>query len=911
MTLTLSRHAVLDADARVSDRDFASPSQLHQTLFSAGLERSLLDAVEEIPGESPDEMRAAIPDEIDALDGFYLDLVVSAAAATRWVKESPDDERGIRNAEKARQDLVDATRALGNGTPLGIRSSLDDIPGGAVAVLQVASLTPRVEISLTGRWASCRPQARRDILDLVIDLAMGCEVTLVATGIARRRIEEEHRDQVPHLTSACNPRPHNGPSYGRTRAREAVASLTRGGTSTSTAILRALAESPSGSRSYGDLRRDLRLEDADDSLIPQTARRLEGRHGLAERIERPDGTVVLSLLPAGLEVVERLREDDDIRQQSSTSWTETEPDDSPPKISLPCRVTPASQDGGEGDPANEAEDARPVQQEAAETTDSTDYQHGWVGVEFMGRSRHVAAGAASEPGSVTIIDAIIDRDDDGRRPWWSFDADRDELIVGAEYYNPMQLWVALSRSLASDNTLSLLDERLDDDLRGLELTDRPLLRDARCLGWLSDDDSTEDFIDALRDGRETLLGMTSDFKSGLYDNRNQARSSILRAALGLAGTMVHLLDLLDIDVVREIRVPDFSRNYSRKKARQDLAKTIAIGAAIQSRYGHFAAFRHLFESREQKRERSIEPEIRPDKTGDLIGSFVLVGDGLSGMQDEFASYLDGPAELHPDAPEFGVPIPLKIAGRQETARAVIRMLDIKNIRPSREAVDILHGFASDVFSVAQALNRALSDEDRTRPIHLDEVRRSLSVLDEDRLLPDLPRSARRGIAVLLDAERPISQAELARRADISAQSWRNHRDKLVELDIVAEVEEGWRICLPFRDERGESLDILPWFMVETDRLPSRSRRWTDDVLVDLAFGGFDFGDEPPPVTRLLYSGVWPPDIEDVEAVIDELGVRPWWRLLSAVCDDRGLCTPPSNRITMGRIQTVQTALPTG
>lgn len=936
--LSLRRNSLLEPDAQVADQDVeVTVAQLHQALFSAGLEEVLLEAIEEIPGERKDEKRAILTENgIDALDGLYADVVVTAASETEQALKDPDDDQQTERAERARQRLVDVTRQLGTGaTPLGYRTSREDITDGAVALLSSASITPEVEISLTGTFTARRPEQRREVLSFLEVLATGCDVAIVATGAARRCLKEKHADQIPagHLTSDCNPRrqqrAHVDPDA-------VLGSLKRGGTARKT--LRALSATPSGSLSYEGLREVLCLDDDDGSLVYQTAKRLEERHEVAERIERTDGSVALSLLPAGEAVVEELREDEKTRRKASTSWTSTGSADTPPKILLPCRVVPTAQDGGDrpegsrtaaaagdaaadgtageitagaaGPAAGEAGGDRPAG-EAAEATQETGYAEGWVDVEYMPRARHEAVAGAAAAGEIGVMDAPIERDDDGRRPWWSYDADRDQLVVGAEYYNPMQVWTTLARSLASEKTLEdvLTPERLGEDLAGLATNDRDLLRDARCIGWLPDDSTGEDVVQDLREAREELLSKTSAFRAEDYEERNEARSEILRFAHGLAGTVVHLLDLLGVDVVREIRVPEFSRNYSRERTRRDLAKTVATGAAIQSRYGHFTAFRQLFEEREEKRSGAMNPRVQPDEAvGSLIGSFVLAGDGLPDLEEELAAHLVGPRDLHPDAPSFGVRIPIQETSRSATARAAQRILRTKNMRPSREAVDLLHGFASDVYAVTEGLNRALEPEDERREVYLDEVRRALAVLDEDRILPEAAGAARSGVAALLDADRPISQAELARRAGISTQSWRNHREALADVGVVQEVEEGWRVCLPFGSERHRDIEaVLPWFLTEKpERGLKRSRRHPTDVLMELVF---DLGAEAAgAVERFAYSGTWPPDPDDVDGTIEALGVGPIWELICAGSGD-GSDIPPTE-VTMGAEKYVQTALPT-
>jgi hypothetical protein len=160
---------------------------------------------------------------------------------------------------------------------------------------------------------------------------------------------------------------------------------------------------------------------------------------------------------------------------------------------------------------------------------------------------------------------------------------------------------------------------------------------------------------------------------------------------------------------------------------------------------------------------------------------------------------------------------------------------------------VLTGVTSTPWAAAEAIHWGLEREDRPRDVHLDEIRRALGTLDADRILDEQPRSARQGVAALLDADRPLSQAELADRAGISSQSWRNHRAGLVAADWVRETPDGWRVALPFRSERGDETPVSdpPWYLQADHDRGGRDRRKSADVLAWLRYerGALDAGDD--------------------------------------------------------------------
>jgi hypothetical protein len=100
--------------------------------------------------------------------------------------------------------------------------------------------------------------------------------------------------------------------------------------------------------------------------------------------------------------------------------------------------------------------------------------------------------------------------------------------------------------------------------------------------------------------------ITTKLVADEYEDRNRFYGSIMRSAHGLAGSTTHLFDALAIDVTRKLRVP----SGLDTGALNELATSIGISAAIQSKYGTFACYRQLFESREG-RERAETVRITP------------------------------------------------------------------------------------------------------------------------------------------------------------------------------------------------------------------------------------------------------------------------------------------------------------
>jgi len=837
-----------DVDVRISKPETAS--RAHLSLLDAGLDEWLIDALVELRAEQIGDTRRRLWEiEADAAGGAFAAIASEAA-----------------HVNDARDRLLDLARALGHGqTPLDVRSDRSDLEAGPARILEAAEeITPTIAVEISGSWfEDRRREHREDVLELLADLARGCDVILELTGMAARQLHEQHRADLPaHVTSRLDPRSVTGalvdageiPGRVQETVADALDDLDPDGSCAH--ALRALSAQDSQAMTYDELQRELRLNDGHARNI---ALRLADRD-LVERLSRPDGRTVVSLLPAGQATIDSMLDTHGQQARLSTSWAA--PDEAadgddrgrndPPKILPPCRVNPREVGGRE---AGDATDG-----------DRTDrYQHGAVGVSFMSRSRHAAASSSASGGEISLIDASIDRQEDGRTPAWSWDISEQQLVVGAEFHNPMQFMVCLARGLSSP---LMWDCVLDEDRLEDVLDDpHPILRHGRNLGWFGEEDATPTrYIERLQEAHDQLLDMTRALKHEDYDDRDAFRGEILCYAQGIHGVVSHLCELADIDIVREARIPEFSRHWSKQSRRQDLCRTLSIASAIGSSYGHFVPYRLLLEDREDRRAAAIEPDVdSTDPYAELIGSFVVVGDGVDDLEGQLRATLQQPMEIHPDAPELQLRVPVRSEpSPAATWRAARHMADAKNMEIGRDAVAWIHSIVRSPYAAAAAFD-AIATEDLFRELQLDELRVALGSLDEDQILPDASPSARSGVLALIRAETEISQAELARRAGITAQSWRNHRDALVAAGFVEQNPKGWRVRLPFADDRWDDHE-LPWTIAEdSDRLLPLDCRQQRDVLQELVVEVDGWG-----VAAVDDALQWPPDPAAIRAALEAI-----------------------------------------
>ncbi len=779
----------------------------------------------------------------------------------------------------------------------GWHLALRELRDGPLAVLRAGEWTPTISIRIDDRFEDLHPEQRDDVIWLIAELAQAVDLRIVTTGRWQRKLARGYREQLPGVSEQCR-----ASRLGRggvvARAEAARDALDPDGRKIR--ILRQLADETAETLSYnalyathevsnGAVRQCLTTGEASltDLELVETFSRATARGNAVE------------LLAAGRELLDTL--DGEIgrqqRLEAVVSETGNRSEDS--------RVTPHAHEGRPR-PAAEGDAERDGSGDGPKVANDRDADRRRLPhhhqVRSAARHRYAAAVGSTIDGGITLVDHPISEKDDRGEPHWYYDHENDRLLVGGEYDNPTQWWVCIALALASGRTFRhvLTPKRFETGKLGDLLANHAdLLRNSRCLGFLKDADATaEGYTDALLDAAEDLRELTKDLYHENYEDRNRFRRTILREAHGLAGTLVHLLDLAGVEVVREARIPRFSRDFKDNQKR-DLAETLAIGASIQSRYREFAAYRQLFESREEKREGTFPPTVDADDPfGELIGSFVLVGKSVA--NEAFADRLRrqlGNQEVHDDAPEFAVRIPVEAASeRRHTATTVQVMCRQKHIRPTHAATSMVTALTGTPYDAAKALHNLGSETKAPgRTIRLDEVRYALSTLDASRLLPDMSKPALSKIVqTLLDARTPLMQSELAKRAGVSSRSVRTHTERLAAFDFVRFDGDGWRFALPFHTDEERGKTILPWF-VHDDAQDTLVRDILGDIIHSL-LPSSRYVDPDDPVAGALFAG--PEDRVPMLCAAWEW-LNPWVTVIRTLLDVLDGPSPEDTTATVG------------
>ncbi|MFB6202471.1 MAG: winged helix-turn-helix domain-containing protein [Halorhabdus sp.] len=823
--VSLARQSPVDAVATVALDDRPPADILCSLLDTSSFQQTLVRAVREgLRGTDPVEALQELEErDLELPDADLVGLAIRTAAGD----------------ERAMWDLRRTVRSIGTG-----QSDLED---AAVLpeLLTLHDRTPTLEFRLEANWFDRRRDQRESTCTLLATLARACDVQVVGRRLDLVHLAHDHHGQLPDsVREQCRAWGIEGD------IQKALANLDPDGRAV--ALLRRIAQADSETLPYERLYNAL---DVTPARVRQLLANLREYGLLSARIETVSGSAV-EMLQAGQEVLDAIDEcygrqatlsyidSQESVIESEKKWTNggtgdptktAQSSESGSKLDcvsetgksfqdMPCNHAHA-REGGEEDPAAAGEPGQRGYRR--ERLPSLHSPADW------NRSEYIAARECAPDGGVSVVDRPVEgRDDRAEGRIW-IDQEADAVGVSCEYDSPMPYWVTTAAALTNWRLWEfvLTEDRMieAEDFADLFDDHRQLLRGSRCLGHLPDDHETPgDYIEALQTARDDLLELTKQWHREDYEDRDEFRGTITREALGLVGTMVHLLDLVDVDVTFEVRVPSLPKFDTEH--RRTMARSLAIGLAICSRYGQHTGYRQLFETRDEKLDWTTGLDVdHDDPLGAVIPSVSIIGN-CGGNPEALATILqeelEEPRKLRDDAPEIAVDVPVVYDHGRDTYASVVRALGTtKRLRATQEAVSLFHGLASTPYDAAWALGRGLSREALEHDLRPDEVRRALRALKADGLLANASPTVRDVIAALLRADRPLTQSTLADHAGRSARSVRTHLPRLEALGLVEATEHGYRLQLSFcsRDER--YTDILPQ-LVEEDLTFAR------DVLYD-------------------------------------------------------------------------------
>ena len=865
---------VLDENATVARSSAANPGVWADLVAQPGFQTALLEGVHRFAEE---RTSSELQEALESRDVAYPLRGVIGRLARGIERDDPGAAEDLRRRLIYGGDDLDGLLFLARrlGTQ---RAPVEQILGTARLVAWATDEhevhTPTITVRLEASFKDQSPEQCERVIQLLWQLARNCEVVVSGSPIDLRRLAVSHDLERTAFTERWTGRGRTAPIDDR--VDRALDVLDR--ESTGARILRHLHNKHDETLSYHALAAAL---DVSKPTVSNWVKRRDDalvELGLVETIEARDRKHV-EIGAAGREAIEMIDTETPRQQRLDEAFSDSL------HSSEYGRESPRVHEGAAGgDPRRKGSGLAPV--------------------ATLSRAEAYGAAASARENGFSVVDHPVEKAEDYRVPGLWVEPGGNRVVTSTEYVNPMQYWVSTARSLTHWRIFEycLTPERLESaDYDFLDLFDehRQVLRSSRCLGHLPDEyETAEEFIEGLKEAGENLEKLTTKLHNGDFEDEDRFRGDILRDALGLAGTMVHIMDLVDVDVVREVRLPTFSSDFDADRW-DDLVRTLAIGAAIQSRYAQFSAYRQLFEQREQKIDWTIVADVdAADPVGELIGSFVLAGnfgaaDGekRAAFVEDLEDELQAPSEVRDDAPEFTVDIPVRAFefDREQFAVATSWMADEKNLRPTRETVSLLRMFTETPYDVATALNW-LETEEINRELRPSEVRYALSKLPVERLLPHCSPGGRAIVKALLAVDEPLSTTELEDAADIArstiSRDGEAAGDRLQALGLLEQTDEGWRLPIAFRTDLERYKGTVPWPIEDADRLFVR------DVFYEAAMELVDeparWGDSSDPV-----GGCWltltDEGLPDLRPLLEHWEwLDPWVDVLEDVLEARSM-----------------------
>lgn len=863
-SVSISLDRPLDPVVSISlsdDEDLLSPTALHQALFAgeSALTTRLVDALQSC-GVAHSSAYSLYEAGVTALDGAYARVAMAALEAGSAL-----------SADHPLWTFLSVTRSLGGQTQLGLPSSLEDIEMGPTALFAVADQTPLIEVRVDSSFFDAKSTRRKRVLRHLLRLTQGVEVRITGSRLALQKLIRIHSDQLPvAVTERAQQRLRSdSDTLTEQRAQAATAAVDEIGIENPVwQVLEVVADSQRDMQPYDHL---YQMASVSESAVRKRVKILCDVD-LVERTE-VGGETQIRLTAVGQTALEKYPE---LRSNDHTPSVTTEGGNGP---------TPGSS-GGRPIKQTEQSDRSTEQAETTAvnnprnnnnstvypenrshvggkgTSSSTTTGSSDVSTKTLSLGEHHGVAAASQSGYISLVDRkILENDRDSRVPRWSYDSDRDEIVVSVDWSESIALIATrLSAALLSDLAFNqvLTHERLAEtpdgqSLAGLAIDNPYVLRSAACIGWLRDIDTRADqFRDRLETAKRELLSMTSDLSDASGCINPEVASDLLKKAHGLMGTVLRLYDLLEVDVVREIQFPHGLPDPGQQT---ELVKFLGKASTISSRYGAYSGHRVLYEPDEDKREDLLsEPDVSSsDPDGTLFAPWVLSGSNLSNLRPRLQG-IDEFLELQDDAEKFA---PFRLTGdvgdgtqRTAIAEAATRVLSFKRgIKPDRQAISVLAAFVPDASTAGRAVMRLKEDTDdeepeskhqkrrerRPRKLDFQDIRYGLSQLDPERILPDLGgKTVSKVLHALLDTQEWLSTADVARAAGCSTRTLSTEANSRIfaELEsagILSREDRGqgkatlWRLQLSFRRERYDR-EPCPWVLVDREP-PTGNADW--------------------------------------------------------------------------------------
>jgi hypothetical protein len=706
------------------------------------------------------------------------------------------------------------------GTGRGpMNAGLPALRRSAVALLQEAALTPVVTLYLDGdAWTDVEDKRTVErALDALTALSQAVDLRLVISPTLQKRLTSQHpawTDTVENLTDPRDSSPERAPVEEDVEA-EAWTAVSE------------LANSPGRLRIVAEMRaretRALRDIGADDAV------------GISE------GSVyryVSDLQDAGLvEEADTAGRGKDVRLTDAGRAAQEfiAPDGStvpPAQEELPLGLTAthqshastvygaSSQEGGRPASTVPAEDAL-----AATGAASNAGFVQWLpaaGDDLSKWEMHQRYLSGRRGEGVTLVDEDVHDwdahpDGDGRVTYLSCFDDHTQVFV--QWGGPLWTLARLATTLISQKAFSKIltpsacgssFRETFDGAFGAEAGVQ--LRDGSQVGWFSGDevDDYEAWKDRWLDVRSELLAKAAD---ATHSDDTEERRRIFERLHGFLASATAMYNAVGVDVTTQLRIPNtmaLATNESELRNFKDFCRYTMTKQAV---YGDVHSFpRQTLEHRPEKLQWRAPLEFdESDPFASTTMDWVISGPQATRLQEDIETAVDLEDGAVRDRVQDGeeqapaLEIPVQNGNTYRALRDVIEhwaevkdygARQTKNVRRLVRLFDAVlgtehrHASPFDVAEVMMRLGRSRGPHDELTTRDLQNV---LVNLPGDRLLRDLPPSARRMFNELLASDDQLTRQDLI---DISSEaSVERHWQTLEAVGLVEKTETGWTASL--------------------------------------------------------------------------------------------------------------------
>ena len=280
---------------------------------------------------------------------------------------------------------------------------------------------------------------------------------------------------------------------------------------------------------------------------------------------------------------------------------------------------------------------------------------------------------------------------------------------------------------------------------------------------------------------------------------------------------------LGLDLNITIRIPDTQPLATTDRIRRDFLEFVKYTLPKQAAYGTHSFYRHAFETREDKVQFAMPPEIDEEKAATATASWAFVGPTITALEDDIAQVLTSCRDEEQFADRshepFAWELPIAVGNSYAGIRHVVEeFATAKGFSASRGSRELRHVvrillavtgqgvMSGSPYDVAEAMQHLASAVKHGQPIRVSDFEYALGQLPAERLFPDFPPSVGNIAKALLVADHPLGRSDILERAGISGSTYDRRISELAAFDFVSQTStEKW------------TFQLSPWYVKEGDR----------------------------------------------------------------------------------------------